>query len=406
MSNADYIVKKKQNVFIVRIAILCHYVIFHDDDTKLGTNNSTKSKSLVTGKYPTKMTTNQRELSTLPKAELHLHLEGAMRRTTLVELCNKYEIPIPIDTAGRRFEDFSGFVDVYIAACECIREVSDIKRLFQEVAEDTKFAGAVWLEIAPSFTFYSHKFGGHFECLRLLAEAAEEAEQATGVGIGLVVSVERHLGVEEAEKLAHIAKRGAESIKICGRPAICGFGLHGPEEGNSPSQFKGAFEIACCKSTMVSLPHAGEIAPYPGGGAKSVIDAVQILKAKRIGHGVLAYNNEDAMQILIDSNVCLDVGVSSNYLLNVVPTLESHPLVKLLERGIPCTINSDDPLLFGCSLLFEYEICRKDLKMDDNMLAKCAKYSFEYSCAPEEIKTKNIAEIDRWLSLSVESSSP
>ena len=355
------------------------------------------------------MTTDQqRELSTLPKAELHLHLEGAMRRTTLVELCNKYEIPIPIDTAGRRFDDFSAFVDVYIAACECIREVSDIKRLFQEVAEDVKLSGAVWIEIAPSFSFYSHRFGGHFECLRLLAEAAEEAERSTGVGIGIVVSVERHLGVEEAEKLAHIAKRGAESLQICGRPAILGLGLHGPEEGNSPSQFKEAFDIACCSksNTMVSLPHAGEIAPYPGGGAKSAIDAVQILKAKRIAHGVLAFDNEDALQILVDSNICLDVCVSSNYLLNVVPTVESHPLVKLLERGIPCTINSDDPLLFGCSLLFEYEICRKDLNMDDTMLARCAKHSFEYSCAPEEIKTKNIADIDRWLSLSVESSSP
>ena len=160
---------------------------------------------------------------------------------------------------------------------------------------------------------------------------------------------------------------------------------------------------------VASLPHAGEIAPYPGGGPQSVIDAVNVLKAKRIGHGVLAYGNDDAMRCLLanpnanangEPKVCLDVCPSSNYFLNVVPTMESHPLPKLLESGIPCTINSDDPLLFGCTLSGEYEICRDDLRMDDASLAACARYSFLYSCAPEEIKKKNIAGIERWLSSS------
>jgi adenosine deaminase len=184
------------------------------------------------------------------------------------------------------------------------------------------------------------------------------------------------------------------------------FGLHGPEEGFPPTQFVNAFEIACgCRDgegdgtfRVASLPHAGEIAPSPGQGAQSVIDAVTVLKAKRIGHGVLAYGDEAAMLLLANSNVCLDVCPSSNYLLSVVPTLESHPLLKLLEKGIACSINSDDPLLFGCNLLGEYEICRKDLHMDDTMLARCAGYSFHHSCAPKEIKSKNLADIDRWLS--------
>ena len=77
--------------------------------------------------------------------------------------------------------------------------------------------------------------------------------------------------------------------------------------------------------------------------------------------------------------------------------MEEHPLPKLLERGIPCTINADDPLLFGNTLLGEYELCRDELQMDDATIAKCAKYSFEHSSAPEEIKTKNIAMIEKWL---------
>jgi len=179
---------------------------------------------------------------------------------------------------------------------------------------------------------------------------------------------------------------------------VVGFGLHGPEEGFPPSQFKGAFEIACGDGGVASVPHAGEIAPSPGRGPQSVIDAITVLKAKRIGHGVLAYGDETAMRLLEQSGVCLDVCPSSNYFLNVVPTIEKHPIVGLLARKIPCSINSDDPLLFGCNLIGEYEVCRKNLGMDDATLARCAKYSFQYSSAPAEIQTKNLEDIDRWLS--------
>ena len=149
---------------------------------------------------------------------------------------------------------------------------------------------------------------------------------------------------------------------------------------------------------MASVPHAGEIAPFPGQGAQSVMDAVTSLKANRLGHGVLAYGNDTALQLLAHHQVCLDVCPSSNYFLKVVPTKESHPLKKLVERGIPCTINADDPLLFGCTLVGEYEVCRKDLRMDDAMLAKCARSSFLHSRAPDELKTKNLRGIDGWLS--------
>lgn len=103
------------------------------------------------------------------------------------------------------------------------------------------------------------------------------------------------------------------------------------------------------------------------------------------------------MELLQTKQVCLDVCPSSNYLLKVVPSLEEHPLPKLVERGIPCTINADDPLLFGNTLLGEYEICRQELQMDDATIAKCAKYSFEHSSAPETLKATSIAAIDRWL---------
>ena len=155
------------------------------------------------------------------------------RRSTLVELCQKHKIPIPEDKAQQRFDGFGAFVDVYLASCECLREESDIYRLFREVAQDSKASGDTWVEVAPSFTFYADRFGGPKQTLQLLAKAAEAAEQATGVGMALIVSIERQLGTEAAEDLAKLVRQATDEITICGRQAIVGFGLHGPEEGKT-----------------------------------------------------------------------------------------------------------------------------------------------------------------------------
>lgn len=330
-----------------------------------------------------------------------------MRRSTLQELCEKYSLAVPKDTAHQSFDDFSAFVDVYVAACEVIRNSDDLDRLVLEVAQDAKKSGAVWAEVAPSLTFYADRLGGKQETIRLLARAAETAETMTGVGMGLVVSIERQLGLSEAESLAQaVIQCKEENLTIHGRPAIVGFGLHGPEEGHPPEPFQKVFEMVCKPlegdaqgQTIASLPHAGEIAPFPGKGPQSVLDATKLLHAKRIAHGVLA--DEEAIEAILSNDVCLDVCVSSNYLLQVVDKQKrKHPLPQLLQRGIPCTINSDDPLLFGCSLLSEYELCRDHLELDDETLAQCAKNSFQYSCAPDALKQAHITKIDEWLSQS------
>lgn len=343
---------------------------------------------------------NHRDLSALPKAELHIHLEGSMRHTTLISLCNKYNIDVPEDTRGKKFDDFGAFASVYIAACECLREESDLNRLVLEVAEDAAVSGARWIEPALSMlSFCAHRFGGKEETLALLMRAAETAELATGVGMGFVVAVERMFPVEQAVELANLVRNCVDdkNMKICGRQGITGFGLHGAEEGFPPEPFAPAFSIACDCTGVISVPHAGEIAPHPGQGAKSVRDAHQLLKAKRIAHGVLAADHDEILQELIEAGTCLDICPSSNYLLRVVPSLSSHPLAKLCKKGVDCTINSDDKLLFGCGLAEEFEICRVELGMSDEELAQCARNSFRYSCAPKDVIAKGLADIEKWL---------
>lgn len=341
----------------------------------------------------------KRDLAALPKAELHIHLEGAMRYETLGALSSKYGLAVPPDTRGQRFPDFGAFVQTYVTACECLREESDLFRLVLEVAQDAAASGALWIEPALSIEVYSERFGGTLATLEILMRAAEAAERATGVGIGFIVAAERHFPVPQAEALAQIVREQALSKKLLinGRFGVVGFGLHGSEAGFPPAPFENAFKIACEGTGIASVPHGGEIPPAPNKGAASVAGCCSVLKCKRIGHGVLASEDETVLKDLADSGVCLDCCPTSNYLLSVVPSFSEHPLPKMIAKGVVCTINSDDPLLFGGNLLGEFEVCRKDLRMNDATLAGCAKASFENSCAPAEVRKKGIEGIGKWL---------
>merc|ERR1712070_796174 len=248
---------------------------------------------------------------------------------------------------------------VYVAACECLREESDLFRLVLEVAEDAKAEGALWGEAALSQTFYMERFGGLEGLLDVLLRAASAAEDATGVALSYIVAAERFLPVEQAECLATTLRKYSDrkdGAMIKGRLGVIGLGLHANEEGFPPEPFVEAVRIACGKgSALVPIPHAGEIPPAPGKGADSVRFCVDTFGAKRIGHGVLAAEDDALVAHLAQEGVCLDVCPTSNYLLRVVDDLAEHPLPRLLAAGVPCSIAPDDPLLFGCDLLSEYE---------------------------------------------------
>ena len=256
-----------------------------------------------------------RDLRLLPKAHLHLHLEGAMRPSTLQELCAHHGIAAPPSTAGVRFDSFAGFAASYGAACECLRDEDDLRRLLREVVEDAQADGALWVELAPSLPVYAERFGGTAATLRLLIDMAAEVEASTGVGIGFVCSGTRDAPPSEAEELAAIARAAAEAEIAKGtRPhAVVGFGLHADEGGNPPEPFARAFEIACGgDSPLRAMPHAGEIAPSPGGGPESIKFCVRELGARRIAHGVLAAEDDALVAELARLGVCCDVCPTSN----------------------------------------------------------------------------------------------
>lgn len=276
----------------------------------------------------------------------------------------------------------------------------------REVAEDAAASGALWIEPALSLGLYAERFGGLESTLKVLVRAAAAAEEATGVGLGYIVAAERSLPGCEVEALAREAEALARAVRsvvdggcadVRGHPGIVGFGLHGAEPGNPPEPFAQAFAIACAGGVLAAVPHAGELAPSPGGGPASVRFCVDGLGAQRVEHGVLAVEDPTLVEHLAAKKVCLDVCPTSNYLLRVVDALAEHPLPRLLRAGVPCTINSDDPLLFGASLLEEYQHCLEELGLSEAELADCARSSFRHSRAPEELKQRGMEGIEAWL---------
>ncbi len=354
------------------------------------------------------------DLRALPKAHLHLHLEGAMRPSTLDELCKRYRIERPADTRGRQFECFAGFNALYRAACDCIRSRDDLARLILEVAEDSARDGALWIEPAFDAERYAQSrlgsphrlFQTQLEGWLFALESAAAASRQTGVGIGFMSAIDRTRplasAVERACVTAELVRSQAHLIDngaLPGNrlaPGIVALGLHGNEQGHPPEPFEDVYRMIE-DTGLLSTPHAGEIAPVPGGGPASVRGAIDKLGANRILHGVLAIEDADLIEQIVRDEICLDVCPSSNVLLSVVPSLEAHPLPDLLAAGVACDLGSDDPLLFGPSLLEEFEQCRERMSLSDVQLATLARSSFRFSGAPDELKRVGLAGIEAWL---------
>lgn len=325
--------------------------------------------------------TPPRALVALPKAHLHLHLEGAMRLSTLHELCESQGVPAP--TVAASYGTFADFQELYIAARSVIRSVDVLARLVREVVEDAAAEGVVWIEPAVNLRGHQSLGSDEFVCQALL-EAGRQASAETGVGVGWLVSADRTqpiaLAVEQAMVAARFAGNGVVAI-----------GLANDEAAGAPEPFGPAFAIAR-DAGLISAPHAGE-----HGGPESVRGALDALGADRIEHGVRSIEEPDLVRRLADERICLDVCPTSNVSLGVVSDLLEHPLPQLLGAGVPCSINADDPLLFGVGLLDEYVLCRDQLGLDDMALASCARNSFDHSGAPAEVKARARQAIDDWL---------
>jgi adenosine deaminase len=324
-----------------------------------------------------------RDLRTLPKAHLHLHLEGGMRPSTMADLLDAAGLPPPLAADG----SFDTFVSIYQHACEGLRSPTDLTRLVREVVEDAAADGAVWIEPATWTTPARAARTGlpdEEAVLRVLLEALQGAARDLGIGAGLMMTSNRLRPPAEAEQLARLAARYA------GR-GVVSFGLADNDATGPPEPFADAFAIARAAG-LIAAPHGGEL-----GGPERVRGALDALGARRVQHGVRAVKEPALLARLANEQVCLDVCPTSNVQLRVVPTIEQHPLPALLDAGIPVSLNADDPLVFGSGLLQEYELARQTFQLSDETLAYIAACSIRASGAPDDLKRTALAGIDDWL---------
>lgn len=322
-----------------------------------------------------------RDLATLPKAHLHLHLEGAMRPETLAELADQAGIPVP---EVRGYGSFGAFADMYVAACDVLRSMDDLRRLVDEVVEDAALAGAVWVEPATYLPQHNDRLGPDEAVLEVLLDELAASGERHGIAAGLLVAADRTLDPRVALAQARIAVRYADE-------GVVAFGLHNDEVGFPPEPFADAFAVAR-KGGLLSAPHGGELE-----GPAWVAGALESLGADRIQHGIRVVEDPELLARLADADVCLDVCPTSNVMLGVVPTVAEHPLPTLLDAGVTCSLNADDPLLFGPGLLEEYELVRAELGLDDDRLAAIARSSILASGADDAVKADATRAVDAWL---------
>ncbi|MBX3279964.1 MAG: adenosine deaminase [Acidobacteria bacterium] len=289
----------------------------------------------------------------MPKVEIHVHLEGSIQPETLLLLAERNGVRLPVDTVeGLRewytFTDFDHFVEIYVTIASCICAPEDIEFIAREFLRGQARQRILYSEVTftPTLHYNLNRRIPVEEQAAALGRARRWAAEELGVGVGWVFDISRN--VRPIEQGADVARWAIAAID----EGVVGFGLGGPEVGHPPELFAEAFAIAR-EAGLGSVPHAGETA-----GPESIRGAIDALKAQRIGHGVRCLDDPELVEALRERQLPLEVCPSSNVCLGVAPSLEKHPLPRLLDAGLYVTINSDDPPMFNTSLTDEYlRIC-------------------------------------------------
>ncbi|MCA9919598.1 MAG: adenosine deaminase [Anaerolineales bacterium] len=339
----------------------------------------------------------------MPKAEIHIHLEGAIQPKTVLKLAKKHNklhtLPSETEEGLRRwftFTDFPHFVEIYLAITDLIRTADDFALIVYENGADMAAQNIRYREITVTpytHTDYQDKGLTFAELYKGLENGRAQAKKDFGVEMRWVFDIARNLTTNSdgnydpttAEKTLEYALEGQAT------GGVVGFGLGGYEVGHPPEHFAHAFEKAKAAG-LLSVPHAGE-----NDGPASIWGSLNALQADRIGHGVRAIEDPGLLATLKVKQIPLEVNVVSNICLNVFPSLAAHPIRQLDERGLFITINTDDPPLFNTNLVQEYTILAQEFGYDAAGLARLARNAFVAAGVESEVKERLLQEFDAWV---------
>ena len=324
----------------------------------------------------------------LPKAELHVHHVGSASPRIVALLAERHPDPrVPRDPAALAdyftFRDFAHFIEVYLSVVDLVRTPEDVRLLTYEVAADMAKQNIRYAEL--TVTPYSSTSRGIPDVAFM--EAIEDARRAAETELGVVLRWCFDIPGEAGPPAAAETARMACDLHPDG---LVSFGLGGPEIGVPRGQFRPYFEQALVDG-LHSVPHAGETT-----GPQTIWDALTELHAERIGHGTSAVADPELLAHLAERQIPLEVCPTSNVATTAVSTLEEHPLPAMVAAGVPVTINSDDPPMFGTDLNTEYAVAARLLNLDANGIAAFARNAVTASFMDRAAKATLIAEIDNY----------
>ena len=329
----------------------------------------------------------QQFIQNLPKAELHLHIEGTFEPELLFDIAQRNNIKIPykdVDSLRKAydFDCLQDFLDIYYQGANALQTEQDFYDLTEAYLQKCKAQNVRHTEIMFDPQTHTERGISFKTVIQGISKACEDAQKNYGITSFLIMSYLRHLPEKEAFKTLEQSLPYKNKIKA--------IGLDSSEKGNPPSKFKNVYE-ASVKEGYIPLAHAGE-----EGSAAYVWEALDILKIKRIDHGNNALQDSKLVQEIIKRDIAMTVCPLSNKALQVVPDLKNHPLKKMMDLGLKPTVNSDDPAYFGGQVNQNYIEIQKALNLTKKDLYELARNSFEYSLLDSETKEKYLNELEEY----------
>lgn len=314
------------------------------------------------------------EFLKLPKAELHLHLEGSLRPETVCVLATRHSVDVSIEEVARRYAypDFAGFIEAFKWVSSLLRDPTDYALALRHLGDELLAQNVVYAEITLSvgvMLLRHQSVERNFDAI--LAEAATLA--ARGVRLNFIFDAVRQFGAQAAMRVVEAAER-------CASKSIVAFGIGGDELSVPAVEFREVYERAGAIG-LHRLMHAGEI-----GGANEIREAIELLGVERIGHGIAAMHDPALIDLLAERAIPLEICPGSNLRTGALARqlgisdaeIAQHPLPVLFRRGVPVVLSTDDPAMFHTSLIAEYENARQ-MGMQEEELTQIVKNGFKYS---------------------------
>jgi aminodeoxyfutalosine deaminase len=327
-------------------------------------------------------------VASLPKAELHLHLEGSIRPSVACALAARHGVTLTEEEVRRRYDysNFAEFIEAFKWVTSFLRDPSDFALLAIDVAEQLLQQNVVYAEITLSvgiMLLRKQDPRANFEALR----AATEPFEKRGLRLNWIFDAVRQFGPD-------LALDVVEAARCCASPRIVAFGIGGDELPVHTREFSHVY--ACARNCGLHLlMHAGEV-----GGPEKIREAVEILGVERIGHGIAAIHDAALMDVLAERRIALEICPTSNYrtgalglqLRNAGTPIEQHPLPQLVRHGIPVVLSTDDPAMFHASLIGEYEVAAKT-GLNESELVGLHRAGFEHAFVAEDERGKYLARL-------------